>query len=344
MRALVGSRSGDLLDELDVRLSSLTWILNGIGRAKFSIATTDPKARPENLRPGNRIWIEVPGLPPWVGVIDLPRRWSGGEIEVACYGIEYILQYRLTDRSTTFDSAPVGAIFARVLREMNAAWPEGIELGQVWLGGQGHYPRYHYKSVWQVMESIRRMEQCDIVFEPVLQNGRIFFRAHLLERWGEDKSDRYAFAEGANISEITYEEQGPLVNSVVAAGAGTTWAERQAVHAEDAESIQQYGLREKMDLYADVTFTSTLEMHARARLAQSEPLRRFGLTVVDAEPALFSAYHIGDILWLEAPGVGWGYSGKVRVVGREYSGGVCKLAVDEWRPERQIFVRQEEME
>jgi hypothetical protein len=343
MRVLIGGRDGVVAEEISPQIGGVSWILNGIGRMQFSLAANNQKATDATLLPGNRILVEFDnGLPVWGGVIDLPRSWSDGVITVNAYTIEHLLQYRLTSRSTTFDGVPVGAILARTLLEINSAWPEGITLGRTWLGGMPHYPRFHFKSAWDVCESIRRMESCDIVFEPVLENGMIFFNAHLLERWGEDKSDRYAFTEGANIAGLSYTEQGPLVNSAVAAGAGATWTERAVIRAEDSASIQRFGLRERLDIYADATYQTTLEMHARDRLAQAHPLRRFGLEVVDAEPAPFGTYGIGDILRLEAASVGWGYSGQVRVIGMEYNDGVLKLAVDEWLEGQQIFIRQEE--
>ena len=343
MRVLVADRHGNVKDELDALVESVMWVLNGIGRARLSIAVTSPKAIPENLAPSNRIWIEFEnGLPPWGGVIDLPRRWSEGVIEINAYTIEHILQYRITDRSTYFSNAPVGAILARVLREVQAVQHEGIELGQIWLGGQGHYPAYHFKSVWAIIQSIRRMEQCDVVFEPQLTVGRIWFRANLLERWGQDKSSKVLLAEGYNVSDVVFEEQGPLVNYVVAAGAGTTWTERPIVAGGVQESIQQFGLRERLEVYPDVSYESTLQLHCQRILqAQAWPLRRFGLTVVNEEPGRFADYDVGDIVRLQLPSVGWGYDGRVRVIAREFNGrtGVCRLAVDEWT-EEQVFIRE----
>jgi len=149
-------------------------------------------------------------------------------------------------------------------------------------------------------------------------------------------------AEGYNISQISYEEQGPLYNYIVAVGAGTTWTnERPIVSGEDAESRQAYGLREKMLLLPDVSQLPTLEMHARRALTESSrPLRRFGLTVLSTPTAGYGDYGLGDTVRLLAPSVGWGYDGKVRIMAREYdvSTGACRLAVDEER-ETQVFIR-----
>ena len=96
-----------------------------------------------------------------------------------------------------------------------------------------------------------------------------------------------------------------------------------------------------MELYSDVSEMPTLAKHAQARLAQSAyPLRRFGLTVVDAEPGTFAAYDVGDIVRLTAASVSWGYDGRVRLVAREFrpEAGVCQLAVDEFREVR-AFIR-----
>ncbi len=346
MRFLVAGRDGVVRDELTPALESVAWVLNRPGQAKFSLAVTDPKAIEENLRPGNRILIQFAnGLPGWGGILDLPRAWRNGRIECNAYTPEYLLQFRLTDRSTTFDGAPVGAIFQRVLREMEAVWPEGVELGRIWLGGLPHYPRYHYKSVWQVMESIRRMEQCDIVFQPELRGGRIIFLAHLQERWGADKSATHALVEGANIASLTYEEQGPLVNSAVCAGAGTTWTnERAVVRAEDTESIQRYGSARapghlsRRDLSNHAGNACSRSPGAGAAAAEVWPLG-----AGCAASAVLRLRHRRH----PAPGVprlAWGYRGKVRVVGREFRPmtGDCILAVDAWDEARQVFIRSEQ--
>jgi len=342
-RVLIADRFGVVRDEVQPHVESVSWILNGIGTAKMTFSTSDKKATQDNLSVSNRVWIEFDdGLPVWAGIIDLPRSWADGTISITAYTIEHLLQYRVSDRSSYFDNAPVGAILVRMLQEMEARQTESVRIGDVWLGGMGHYPVYHYKSLWDIIRSIRKLESCDVVFQPQLESGRISWLAHLKERWGADRSASVMLAEGYNISEISYEEQGPLYNYIVAAGAGTTWTnERIIIAAEDTESRQRYGLRERMDVYSDVSLAPTLEKHARNRLLQSAwPLRRFGLTVVDAEPGKFSAYDVGDIVRLIAPGVGWGYDGAVRIIAREFAPatGVCKLAVDEWR-EGEVFIR-----
>jgi len=342
-RILIADRFGVLRDEVIPQVASISWVLNGIGKMEMEFSVLDDKATPDNLAISNRVWVEFDnGLPPWAGIIDLPRSWRDDMISVTAYTVEHILQYRISDRSSYFENAPAGAILMRMIREMEARQPEGIRIGEVWLGGAGHYPAYHFKSLWDIMRSIRRMESCDIVFQPQLESGRIFWLARLKEQWGVDKSASVVLAEGYNISEISYEEQGPLYNYVVAAGSGTTWTnERLIVAGEDEESIERYGLRERMEVYSDVSMLPTLEKHAQARLDQSAwPLRRFGLTVVDAEPGTFAAYDVGDIVRLMASSVGWGYDGNVRVIAREFraDAGICRLAVDEWR-EGEIFIR-----
>lgn len=346
MRFLVADRNGVIRDELVPDVESVAWVLNRPGQMRFSLAVNDPKATPENLRPGNRLLVQFDnGLPDWGGVMDLPRRWESGRIICSAYTIEYLLEYRLTGQSVVFSGVPVGAIFVQVLREMETMQSEGIEIGQVWYGGLLHHSCYRFKTVWQVLESIRQMERCDIVFRPQLRGGRIAFVASLLERWGSDRSAQLALVEGANIASLAYEEQGPLVNSVVSASAGTTLADEQAIiRAEDSASIQQYGLRECLDIRTGVTYGKALEAHARVRLQQAQPLRRFGLSVVDVPPARFADYDIGDILLMESSSVAWGFRGKVRIVGREWkpNSGECTLAVEACGDAQQIFIRSEQ--
>lgn len=337
MRVLIGDRFGRVIAEVVAEVDSVSWVLNGIGRTAITMATSDPKATADTLQIGNRVYIEMDaGLPAWGGVIDMPRVWERGTVRVTCFDIAHLLDYRVTEKNDSFYGQPVGAIVTELLEREEQQDPLGIVAGSIWMGGHPHWPRYHYKSLWYVLDySIRRMERCDFRFVPYLDNGYIRFRADLFQQAGTDRSASLALVEGRNTAAaLRLEEQGAVVNQHIAVGEGSTWgAERLVVAARDTDSIAVYGLRETGKMYAGVSMPATLEMHARAVIGtHSNPRRIFSFEVTNATPAMFKDYDLGDTLRCVLPSFGFGgFDGTVRVLGREYNPGtgVCKLVVEE---------------
>lgn len=337
MRVLIGDRFGRVIAEVTANVGAVSWVLNGIGRTTLQLATSDPKATVDTLQIGNRVFIEMDaGLPAWGGVIDMPRVWERGTVTVTCFDIAHLLDYRVTGKNDAFYEKPVGTIFRELLDREEQQDPLGIVAGSIWMGGHPHWPRYHYKSLWYVLDySIRRMERCDFRFVPYLDAGYIRFRADLFQRVGTDKSQSLALVEGRNTAAaLRLEEQGAVVNQHLAVGEGSTWgSERLVVAARDTDSIAVYGLRETGKVYSGVSMPATLEMHARSVIdTNSNPRRIFSFEVTNATPATFADYDLGDTVRCMLPSFGFGgFDGTVRVLGREFdpATGVCKLVVEE---------------
>ncbi|MBN1250098.1 MAG: hypothetical protein JXC32_20705 [Anaerolineae bacterium] len=337
VRTLIGDRFGQILTEVQARVESTTWILNGIGRTAISLALSDAKATEENLRIGNRLYLAFDnGLPDWGGVLDMPRNWSHGMVAMTAYELPWLLQWRCTRKNDAFYERPAGLIFRELLRREEEQDPLGITFGSIWMGGHPHWPRYHYKSLWYVLDySLRRMERCDFRFIPYIDNGRILFRASLYQEAGDDKSASVALVEGRNIAAgFRLAEKGQIINSYYAVGEGSTWGtERVVVAARDNESIATYGLREVGKIHSGVSEQSTLEMHARNALdTNSQPRKIFTLPVTDHEPGLFAAYDLGDTVNAIIPSYGFsGFDGTLRVIAREFNPatGACDLVVEE---------------
>jgi len=337
MRALIGDRFGKVLTEVVADVGPVAWILDGVGKTAISLATADAKATEEYLRIGNRVYLEFDnGLPAWGGVLEMPRTWRDGVVTTACAGIEQLLEYRCTGKNDAFYERPAGAIFRDLLRREEDQDPLGITIGELWMGGHPHWPRYHYKSLWYVLDySLRRMELCDFRFVPTLDDGYIRFRAEFYQVAGEDKSATLALIEGRNTAAgLSMTEQGAVVNVHYAASEGSTWgSERLVVAARDTESVAKYGIRETGKVYSGVSVQSTLEMHARDVLnTNSQPRRIFSFEVTNHTPALFADYDLGDVVSCVLPSFGFGgFDGTVRILAREFNPatGVCKLVVEE---------------
>lgn len=337
-QVLIGDRFGKVLAEVTPEISEVAWRLNEIGRAQLVFSKKDPKVTELLLRHGNRVLIQFSsdiGLPSWGGIIDPPRVWGPSTVGVSCYGIEYMLQFRQTGKTRAFDSVPVGRIFNSLLVETQYDYPMGITFGRIWTGGRMHYPRYHFKPLWDVISnSLIPMENCDIRFVPYYESGLIRFQAELYERLGEDKSEKRQLKEGKNVSVASLTEQGPIINSFASIGAGSAWGEERATSiSADRASDQLYGLRQGSEVYSGVTQQTTLDRYSNTVVERgSSPHTRPSLTVINSAPALYSTYDVGDYIRCVLPTYGFGgYNAVVRVLAREYDvqNKSCKLVTEE---------------
>jgi hypothetical protein len=339
MRALIGNRFGTIIAEVVGDIDSTSWILNGIGKSGLTLAKSDANVNEETLRINNRIYMEFDnGLPAWGGILAMPRDWTPGTVHMAAYTIEEALKTRHTRKTDAFYERPAGVIFRELLLQEEVEDPLGITIGEIWQGGNPHWPRYHYKSLWYVLDySLRRMEICDFKFTPYLDNGVIKFRTDFYQVAGDDKSGTVELTEGRNTaSGLKLREQGSIINKYTSVSEGSTWGpERSVVIARYNESVAKYGLMEQAKVHAGVSQVATLEMHARNAInTHAEPRKLFTLPVVDQEPARYAAYGLGDTIRATLPSFGFdGFDGTLRVLGREFdpATGECELVVEEPR-------------
>jgi hypothetical protein len=335
-RVLLGDQAGRVRAELrNGSIGSIAWRLNSSGTAVLTISRLDPAFRQELLEPGCTIYTEFDnGLPAWGGVLDLPRTWSPGKLETRVYTIERRLSFAMTEKTRPFYGVVVGKIFSDILEEAEQEISVGLTLGQIWMGGQLHYPRYHLRdAMWIIKSSIQKMESCDYTFIPYLEGNRIKFRAELHQLLGDDKRDKVALIEGRNVTEPALTEQGDIVNRVAVAGSGTTWSEREVIIGNEDTSRRRYGLREEALTPSDVTQTSTLSRYAEQELAENAyPHTLASMGVVDLPPARYADYQVGDIVRVQLPSYGFeGYDKAMRITARGYdpSSGACEVVCEE---------------
>lgn len=331
---LVGDQFGRVIGELDGELVGAAWKLNDYGQARLVMPRTGATATERLLRPGNRVLIQFGnGLPDWGGLLDLPRKWQDGRIEVVAYSGERLLVDRVTDRGRYFANATAGQIFRALLNE---AVPVGVEVGDVWMGGELHGPDYHFRQLYDIFTKSlsSRIEAADWNVSARLSAGRIAFRANYYERRGVDHGRALALIEGVNLADASMQEQGPLVNEWLLAGAGTGWGESNRLYAtaRDDTSIGKYGLRQRGEVRVDVSVQETLDRSAAVSLAESrEPRAIVDPVALDLPPARWGQYDVGDTVWLELYEAGFdGYGASVRIKAREFlpGRGVCSLVVE----------------
>jgi hypothetical protein len=337
MQVFVGDRTGRIIDQIHPHIENVAWRLNEVASIDVQMAKSDPKATETNFRYGNRLLIKFSddvGLPYWGGVIDMPAVWDESSVTVTAYTLEFLLKYRQTQKTRAFIDQVVGRIYWKILTEANQLQPLGLRFGPIWTGGRPHSPKYHFEDAWSIIQnSILKLETCDVRFVAQQDGNFIRFRAELHEKAGEDKSTKYAFKEGANVSRARYSEQGPIINEFTAAGAGTNWTDKKHETAYSRASDQKYGLRQDSRVMPGVTLPVTLTRAAHTEVkTNAEPHTRIELTVSNSSPAKFANYDLGDVIGCVLPSYGWnGFDAPVRVLAREYhpTGGDCKLVVEE---------------
>lgn len=331
---LVGDQFGRVIGELDGDVVGVAWKLNDYGQARIVLPRTGATATERLLRPGNRVLIQFGnGLPDWGGMLDLPRKWQDGRIDVVAYSGERILVDRVTDRGRYFSGATAGDIFRALLSE---AAPSGVEIGDVWMGGELHGPDYHFRQLYDIFTKSlsSRIEAADWNVAARLWRGRIAFSANYYERRGIDHGRQIALIEGVNLADASLQEQGPIVNEWMMAGAGTGWGADSRIYAttRDDASIAKYGLRQRGDVRVDVTSQETLNSSAAVALAESkEPRAIVDPVALDLPPARWGQYDVGDTVWMELYEAGFGgYAASVRIKAREFlpGRGVCSLVVE----------------
>jgi hypothetical protein len=335
-RALIFSPQGVQLAEVEPELESVVWRLNGVGPARFTLAWSDPKCTPTNLRFGNRLLLQFSnGLPDWAGVIDLPRQRLEGAVVSTAYSGEQVLDWRVTDKGRYFNAMAPGYIFRSLLTEENAEFPTGIEIGAIYEGGVHRTLEYHYHDLLERVKDLARLTGNDFSVTPEYIGGYLRLKANWHESRGADKSGQVWLVDGANVVEATLDEQGNLANHVIFIGQGTTWgSERLDAVVNHLSSQQLYDYREYAEVQTGVSQLSTLRADAEAILAaRAWPTNRITITASDNPPGRFVEYDVGDIVraMLHVRNPLWAFDGLVRVMARELKpDGGCRLEVEEW--------------
>lgn len=313
---LVANDNGVLVGELSAEIDSLSWVLNEHGQARLILP--NPGTAAHLMEFGNRLLVYMDnGLPPWSGFIDPPRRWRYGSVSLAAYSGERLLTHRLTGRNRAFAGATAGSILLALLKEQ--AGPRVIEPGYIDLGGAQLTDVYHYEELYEVLRS-DMFAGVDFHVSGTMEGGRIKFRLHLYPRRGKDLPNVWLL-EGHNASDIDPEEQGPIINEWLTAGAGNGWGDLDRVYAaaRDDDSIARFGLRQASKIFSNVRDMATLEALTAVELAATaEPYVAIPLNAVNLPPGLFADYDIGDGVGVELYSMLNGYRGTRRVIGRNY--------------------------
>lgn len=305
-------------------------LLNDIGEAIFYVATSSIKCRREVLEYGNYLYIQHDSLADWVGIIDTPRPWHHGYVEVHAFEVPYILQYRLTPLNSSLEGSP-GEKFAKLLAIANGREDTLIRAGTVFTGGVSSQEIVS-GSVYEHIKSIRQKANHDWICTPNIDaQGRLTIVMDWLEKAGVLTD--LELSQGHNIlyGDTPLEESGELINVVEAISDIQGGSPIFAVYQDDVMR-QTIGLREMRATFSGITESAALSSNAKQMVDMKKlsdiatPLTavNVGSTFLNIRNGNVASYKYTDVGF---DGDGLGMSQFVKLMGYRFneSDGTCEL-------------------
>ncbi len=304
----VGNQSGLVIGELAGALESVTWAVDGYGTAAL-ILPTDAPAYQHLLAYGNRVFIDFSnGLPPWGGVIDVPRETTLGQTRVQMYEATYLLGWDWTGPQsyTAERQRPAGAVLADLVGRSML----DIEVGA--LGddaGEAVPVEFDNESLLSAAEKLRGLDarlHYRVRARPI-RGQRIQFALEVFCGALSDDVGPALFIQGQNMVQWEVLEQGPIWNGVTVISQSDAAADgsgRFLYTTTAAASQLRYGLRRRPpqslpDVDEDATPGRT-QARAQAILAATHtPRMRARGTLLNQEPGLYRSFGIGSRVAVE---------------------------------------------
>lgn len=304
--------------------------LSGIGEAIFYIHTSSVKARRELLKFGNYVVIQHDKLPDWVGVIDTPRPWRHGYVEVHAFEPAFILQYRLASNNSEVVGTPA-AQFSRLLEQANTQEDTLIRSGVLTSAGATTSMKTT-STIFNHMKDLRENNKLEWAFSPIIDGaGRLTIVVDLIERVGIDTD--LELSQGHNImyGETPLEESGELINAVEAYNDVSDGTPLTTLY-RDEPSIADIGLRLARATFSGVTDLTSLKKAAKefvdgkkiATFSTPITLVNVGQTFNQVRNGNTAAYRYTDVGFTED---GLGASRIIRMDGWRYdeTNDTCEL-------------------
>ncbi len=327
-----GDANGRVRGELRGELDSAAWKLNSYASAQILLARSQTSE--DAVRPGNRLIILFDnGLPAWGGVIDLPRPWNGPQLTVTAYSAEWLMSVRRIRSGFAISGKPGDALLA-LLAEAAQDGGAVFRLGYIEEVRDNDYAtELHDRNLFNAVQTAVG-GRADFFVQPVLQRGRISFQINLLARRGIDRRRNVALEEGANLTRVTLNEQGPIVNQWTVNGFSSGWPNATTISAAaiDPQSISVHGVRQDVETDTSLDTTEAALAWAKLQLRATSDIQRItSFDALDRSPGRFAQYDVGDRLWTELYSQGFeAITGARRLIAREYLAetNTCKLVTE----------------
>ncbi len=325
------SRDGTWIEQ--VRTSAArAWAAVTETSAKFYLSVYDPKCNPFVLNFGNLLLIEnSDGLPPWVGMID-QIGFEGGAAVVYAYTLERYFFYRIGPRSLTL-KGNAGRIFAQVIDYINGLEKTVLAVGDLASNTGDMQETMNPVSLTNNLERIISRSGEGYRWRPEVVKGKLTVYADWFPSLALDTG--LILQDGYNISGNHPLTISPPSNYYTAYGIGNDWGTRIMSISQDAESQQQYGLRQVSES-VNTASQASLDVAARTALvAIKQPTVSFPLSALNVDDTFAKLIPGAKAIFTKLVGQGWsdngtGYLSYDRIVSSmayDPAGGFVQLVV-----------------
>jgi hypothetical protein len=305
-----------------------SFLIGDEGRAAFTYPSRKTQiVNKDVLRFGNWLLIENSLLPPWVGVVDVPREWDARRVTVTAYTPERVFSWRRGPLEERLTASP-GAIFEKLLQYVNSAEATIIRLGNIYRGGLQMEETINPTKLNEDLKRIWERSGEEYQWRPVVgADGKLTVLADWQSRIGADTGILLQEGKHGGNIEATGNimvEDGPIVNDLLAVGDGESWTSRPTQTIVDTTSRGEYGLRQDSKEYSGVTNLQTLADNGAKEIAAfAQPANAFQINALNIGNT-FSYIRLGNRFALQLENIGFygggvGYSTTVRVLAMSYS-------------------------
>lgn len=305
-----------------------SWLIGAEGRALFNVPSRKTNIVNETvLAFGNWLVVESTALPPWVGVIDFPRRWSSRQVTVHAYTSERVFSWRRGPIEQILTGS-AGTIFEQLLAFVNQAQRTVIKPRIIWRGGVQRQETVNPTKLDEDLQRLQERSGEEYRFVPSVENGRLVVYADWLQSLGIDTTGQAILHEGKGGGNIEMTnnvlvEDGPVVNDLLAYGDGETWNSRPTQRVVDPGSVGKFQLRQDSQGYSGVTELATLYANGKQYVdVAKNPVRTFELNALNVGNT-FLHLRLGNRLKLRLENVGFymgrqGFETMIRIIGMAY--------------------------
>jgi hypothetical protein len=296
-------------------------LLNDVGEAIFSISTFSNKCRRELLEYGNFLLVQHDQMPDWVGMIDTPRTWRSGLVEVHAYEAMSLLNYRLSPVNTMITGLP-SELVNQLVDLANSNEDTLIRMGRMTESGVSASEMLT-DTVLSHIKGISKNYGHDWICTPAVDSsGRLTISMDWLERAGIVTD--LELSQGRNIlyGDTPLEESGEILNYIHAMSNQQSESPTSIIE-EDSASRSQFGLRAARKEYITNQDDGALPGFAQALIRrQRTPDIATPLTVVNVGNT-FKNIRLGNVVKYKYTNVGFdgdglGNSDYVRIMGYRF--------------------------
>lgn len=256
------------------------WALVTETAARVTLSIYDLKCNPFLLNFGNLLLIEnSDGLPPWVGVID-DIGFDGGKCFVWAYTPERFFSYRRGPR-TQILTGNAGEIFRQLIDYVNRVEITVLTVDDINSNTSRMEETLHPTTIDVNLKRIIKRSGEGYRWRPEVRQGKLIIYAD----WFPSLvlTTGLILQDGYNLESSHPMNLAAPVNDILTYGEGADWETRMIENVQDAESVQEYGLRQKSES-VDTPSADTLKVAGQTLLdLAKQPKASFPISALNKD-------------------------------------------------------------